>query len=126
MIQQQMLMQDPAMMFETLGLDPMNGFKKVSPEGIVGQFDFIIDAESSAQTISMRREQVMSLYSMAGQDPYFKPLPIRKKVVEIMGFKDTDTYLYSEQQVQMMQQAAAEAQASEPAPGEEEGSASEQ
>lgn len=122
MMQQQQLMQDPMMMFQTLGLDPMNGFKKVTPEGIIGQFDFIIDAESSAQTISMRREQVMSLYSMAGQDPYFKPLPIRKKVVETMGFKDTDTYLYSEQQIQMMQQAAAAQaqQTQEPGPPSEE------
>lgn len=119
---QQQLMQDPQLMFQTLGLDPMNGFKKVTPEGIMGRFNFKIDAESSAQTLSMRREQVMSLAQTGMQDPYFKPIPIRKKLIETFGFKDVDTYLKSEAEVEMemMQQAAS--QAAQAPPGQESGS----
>ncbi len=125
MAQQQAMMQDPAMMMQQLGLDPFGGFKRVTPDSIVGRFDFDIEAESSAQTVSMRREQVLSLANTAMQDPYFKPRPIRKKVLETFGFKDVDTYLYTDADIQMMQQAAAQQQAatSEPAPGQEGGSA---
>jgi len=117
MMQQQALMQDPAQMLEVLGIDPFQGFKKVTPEGITGRFDFKIDPESSAQSLSMRREQVMSLAQTGMQDPYFKPIPIRKKLVETFGFKDVDTYLRSEQEVQMMQMAAS--QQAQEAPGQE-------
>jgi len=123
MMQQQQLMQDPQLMLETLGVDPMGGFKKVTPDGIMGRFDFKIDAESSAQTLSMRREQIMSLAQTAMQDPYFKPLPIRKKLVQTFGFKDVDTYLMSESEVQMMQMAAQQQQS---APGQESGGAEQQ
>jgi len=117
MMQQQALMQNPAQMLEILGIDPFQGFKKVTPEGITGRFDFKIDPESSAQSLSMRREQIMSLAQTGMQDPYFKPLPIRKKLVETFGIKDVDTYLRSEQEVQMMQMAAS--QQAQEAPGQE-------
>jgi hypothetical protein len=117
MMQQQQLMQDPQMMLQTMGIDPMNGFKKVTPEGIIGRFDFNIEAESSAQTVSMRREQLMSMAQIGMKDAYFKPLPIRKKLIQEFGFKDVDTYLKSEAEVQMEMMA----QAAQQAPPSEEG-----
>ena len=112
-------MQDPQQMLEVLGVDPFQGFKKVTPDGITGRFDFKIDPESSSQSISMRREQLMSFAQIAMPDPYFKPRPIRKKLVENFGFKDVDTYLKTEGEVQMemMQQAAS--QANQEAPSQE-------
>lgn len=101
----QQMMTDP----ETgLPYDPMNAWKRVTQDGIMGRFDFDIEAESSTQTLSMRREQTLSLAQTAMADPYFKPRPIREDMLKEFGRKDAERYLYSDMDIQMMQQAAQE------------------
>lgn len=86
--------------------DPMNAWKVITQDSINGRFDFDIQAESSTQTLSMRREQTLSLAQTAMADPYFKPRPIREDLLKEFGRKDAERYLYSDMDIQMMQQAA--------------------
>jgi len=97
-------------------IDPLAEWKAVTPDSIMGRFDFDIVAESSAQTESMRREQTLSLATNLMQDPYMKPRPIREDLLKEFGRKNVDDYLMSDMEIQMMQQQAAMAQASQPAP----------
>jgi hypothetical protein len=97
-------------------IDPMDGWKAVTQDSIMGRFDFDIVAESSAQTESMRREQTLSLAGQMMQDPYMKPRPIREDLLREFGRKNVDDYLYSDMEISMMQQSAAAAQASQSAP----------
>jgi hypothetical protein len=64
----------------------------------------------------MRREQTLSLATNLMQDPYMKPRPIREDLLKEFGRKNVDDYLMSDMEIQMMQQQAAMAQASQPAP----------
>lgn len=89
-----------------LPYDPMNAWKIITQDSIDGRFDFDIEAESSTQTLSMRREQTLSLAQTAMADPYFKPRPIREDLLKEFGRKDPERYLYSDMDIQMMQQAA--------------------
>jgi hypothetical protein len=94
--------------------DPMAGFKRIDQGSVVGRFDFDIESESSAQTESMRKENEQSLFQLLFQDPYIKPLPLRRNIVRQMGHKDVDTYVMTDEELQMamaQQQAQAEAEA---------------
>lgn len=91
--------------------DPLNAWKQITQDGINGRFDFSIEAESITQTLSARREQTLSLAQTAMADPYFKPRPIREDLLKEFGRKDPEHYLYSDQDIQMMQQQQAAAQA---------------
>ena len=97
--------------------DPLGGWQAITPDAIGGRFDFDIEAESSAQTVSVRREQTLSLAGQLMQDPYMKPRPIREDLLKEFGRKNPEEYLYSDMEIQMMQMAAAQQQA---APAEEE------
>lgn len=99
----QQMMTDPN---TGMPFDPMNAWKKITQDSINGRFDFDIEAESSTQTLSMRREQTLSLAQTAMADPYFKPRPIREDLLKEFGRKDPERYLYSDMDIQMMQQAA--------------------
>jgi hypothetical protein len=98
--------------------DPMAGWQRITPESISGRFDFNIEAESSAQTLSMRREQTLSMYNAISQDPNFKPRAPREDLLKEFGRKDVDRYLYSDAEIAMMQQAAAQQQQAQSAPPE--------
>jgi hypothetical protein len=98
-------------------IDPMAGWQQVTPEGISGRFDFAIEAESTAQTESMRREETLSLAQTGMQDAYFKPRPIREKLLETFKFKDVDRYLYSDMEIQQMQMAASQSAQTAPEEG---------
>jgi hypothetical protein len=111
----QQMMTDP---ITGMPYDPMNAWKQISQDSINGRFDFDIEAESSTQTLSMRREQTLSLAQTAMPDPYFKPRPIREDLLKEFGRKDAERYLYSDMDIQMMQQAAQQ-QEQEQAPEEE-------
>jgi hypothetical protein len=97
------MMTDPS---TGLPYDPMNTWKVITQDAINGRFDFDIQAESSTQTLSMRREQTLSLAQTAMADPYFKPRPIREDLLKEFGRKDAERYLYSDMDIQMMQQAS--------------------
>jgi hypothetical protein len=101
----QQMMTDPN---TGLPYDPMNTWKTITQDAINGRFDFDIQAESSTQTLSMRREQTLSLAQTAMADPYFKPRPIREDLLKEFGRKDAERYLYSDMDIQMMQQASQE------------------
>lgn len=111
MAQQQAMSQMPP-------IDPMAGWAKITPDAISGRFDFNIEAESSAQTLSMRREQTLSRFQTFQADPYIKPRPIRKDTLEELGVKNVDDYLLSDMEIQMMQMQAATAQTSTPEEGQ--------
>lgn len=103
--------------------DPYAGWQAITPESITGRFDFDIEQESSAQTISTRREQTLSLAAQLMQDPWMKPRPIREDLLKEFGRKNPEEYLYSEQEMQMMQMAMQQQAAL--GAGEEEGPPSE-
>lgn len=106
---------DPMTGMPAMMPDPMAGWQAITPDSITGRFDFDIEAESSAQTISARREQTLSMAAQLMNDPYMRPRKIREDLLEEFGRKNVEEYLYSDQEIQMMQQAAA----AQPAPGEE-------
>lgn len=85
-------------------------FANIPYDAISGRFDFDIEAESSTQTESVRREQTMSLFQLLAADPYMRPLKIREDVLKEFGRKNVQEYLYTEQEIMMMQQQAAEAE----------------
>ena len=116
--QQAMAVMQQAMTDPNTGMpyDPMNAWKVITQDSINGRFDFDIQAESSTQTLSMRREQTLSLAQTAMADQYFKPRPIREDLLKEFGRKDAERYLYSDMEIQMMQQAAMQQQS---APEEE-------
>ena len=111
-MQAQMMMQqamiDPA---TGMPIDPLSGWKAVTQESINGRFDFDIEAESSTQTVSTRREQTLSMYQTVANDPYFKPRKPREDLLKEFGRKNVDDYLLSDMEIQMMQQAQAMQQA---------------
>lgn len=86
--------------------DPMAGWQAITPESITGRFDFDIEAESSSQTVSVRREQTLSMAAQLMQDPWMRPRPIREDLLKEFGRKNPEEYLYTDQEMQMMQQAA--------------------
>jgi hypothetical protein len=98
-------------------IDPMAGWQEITPESISGRFSFDIEAESTAQTLSTRREQTLSLFNAMGQDPYMKPRPIRKDVLEEFGRKNVDDYILTDMEIQQMQMAASMQQAPETGEG---------
>lgn len=119
--QQQAMMTMQQMMIDPntgMPYDPMNSWKVITQDAINGRFDFDIEAESSTQTLSTRREQTLSLAQTAMADPYFKPRPIREDLLKEFGRKDPEHYLYSDMDIQMMQQAA---QAQQAPPGQDQG-----
>jgi len=90
---------------------PIGGyfFQQLPYDAITGRFDYDIEAESSTQTESIRREQTLSLFQMLAADPYIKPLKIREDVIKEMGRKNVQDYLLTpEELAQMMGQAPAE------------------
>jgi len=91
--------------------DPTGGWQAITPDSIGGRFDFDIEAESSAQTVSVRREQTLSLAGQLMADPYMKPRPIREDLLKEFGRKNPEEYLYSDMEIQMMQMAASQEQA---------------
>ena len=99
------------MMMPPMPPDPTGGWQAITPDSIGGRFDFDIEAESSAQTISARREQTLSMAAQLMQDPYMRPRPIREDLLKEFGRKNPEEYLYSDMEIQMMQQAAQAQQA---------------
>ncbi len=85
-------------------------FRQISADAIGGRYDFDVEAESSAQTESIRREQTLSLFQLLAADPYMKPLKIRADVLKVFGRKDIQDYMVTPQELQMAQQQAAAAQ----------------
>jgi len=114
-VQQQMQMAQQQMQAQ---FDPRGVWTPISQDAITGRFDFSIDAESSSQTISMRREQTLSLAQTAMADPYFRPRPIREDLLKEFGRKNVEEYLYSDMEIQMMQQAAAQQEQPQEGPPE--------
>jgi hypothetical protein len=91
------------------GPDGLQTFKQMTQDAIVGRFDFDVEAESSAQTESVRREQTLSLFQMLAGDPYMRPLQIRRDVLKTFGRKNPEMYMYSEQELAQMQAQAQQA-----------------
>lgn len=88
-------------------------WQQVTADSIGGKFDYDIEAESSTQTESIRREQTLSLFQMLAADPYMRPLKIREDVLKVFGRKNIDEYLLTQEELMQMQQQAAEQQAME-------------
>ena len=100
------LVPDPMTGMPTPFQDPTGGWTMVTPDSISGRFDFDIEAESSAQTVSVRREQTLSMAAQLMQDPWIRPRKIREDLLKEFGRKNPEEYLFSDQEMMMMQQAA--------------------
>lgn len=98
-------------------------YQIVTQDAVSGRFDYDIEAESSTQTESLRREQTLSLFQMLAADPYSKPLKIRQDLLETFGRKNVQEYILTPEELMMAQQQQAEQEAA--APAEEEGPPSE-
>lgn len=82
---------------------PIGGFyfQQLPYDAITGRFDYDIEAESSTQTESIRREQTLSLFQMLAADPYIKPLKIREDVIKELGRKNVQDYLLTPEELAM-------------------------
>lgn len=78
-------------------------FRMIPADAIGGRYDFDVEAESSSQTESIRREQTLSLFQMLAADPYMKPLKLRSDVLETFGRKNVQDYMFTEEELMMMQ-----------------------
>jgi len=85
-------------------------FQQIPADAIGGRYDYDIEAESSTQTESIRKEQTLSLFQLLAADPYMKPLKIRADVLKMFGRKNVPDYMYTEEELQMMMQQQAAAQ----------------
>lgn len=111
------------------GADPMNPmgsetqftWARITPDAIGGRYDYDIEAQSSTQTESVRREQALSLFQMLGNDPLMNPLKLRENVLKVFGIKDPQDYMVTPQQLQMMQQQQMAADQAAQAPAPEQG-----
>jgi hypothetical protein len=88
-------------------------WQQITAESIGGRFDYDIEAESSTQTESVRREQTLSLFQLLAADPYMRPLKIREDVLKVFGRKNINEYLLTQQEVVQAQQAMAAQEASQ-------------
>jgi len=109
---------DPMMMQQQMEqlqqqFDPRGVWTQITQDAIEGRFDLNIEAESSSQTVSARREQTLSMASQLMNDPWVKPRPIREDLLKEFGRKNVDEYLLSEMEMQLMQQQMAEQQQTE-------------
>ncbi len=105
------------MVLRILGPQGEQDWKVITPDSIGGRFDYDIEAESSTQTESVRREQALSLFQAFAADPLVNPLKIRADLLKVFGHKDIQNYLPTPEQLMAAQQA--QAQAALPAAPEE-------
>jgi hypothetical protein len=96
-------------------------YQTVTADSVSGRFDYDIEAESSTQTESLRREQTLSLFQMLAADPYSKPLKIRQDLLKTFGRKDIQDYILTPEELQMLQQQMAGQQAAGPEQGSPQG-----
>jgi len=68
-------------------------FAQISPEQVMGAFDYSIEAESSTQTESVRKEQAQNLFSLLAMDPLVDPFWIRTQFLRQMGVKDPEAHV---------------------------------
>ena len=97
----------PEIVIRRLGPQGAQLFSVVTPDSIMGRFDFDIETESSTQTESIRREQALSLFQLLAMDPYMKPLRMREDILKVFGRKNVQDYIYTEEELMMLQQQAA-------------------
>jgi hypothetical protein len=106
-----------------IGPDGAVSFQQITADSITGRFDFDIESESSSQTESLRREQTLSLFQMLVAMPEVKRTQLIIDVLNTFGRKDIESYLYTPEELQMMQMQAQGEQAmaaqGEQAPPEE-------
>ncbi len=72
-------------------------FKRVSPEDIMGNFDLIpnIDPERVRQTL--RREELLRLYSILARDPHINPKPLLEEILKAFDVKNIKEILSTKQ-----------------------------
>ena len=102
---------EPQMTIRILNPEGEAIFRTITAESIGGRFDYDIEAESSAQTESIRREQTLSLFQALAADPYARPLKIRADLLKTFGRKNVSDYILTEQELQMIMQQQAQQQA---------------
>lgn len=101
----------PEMVIRISGEQGQAVWQTVTQESIGGRFDYDIEAESSTQTESIRKEQNLSLFQMLGSDPLMNPFKMRTDVLKTFGKKNTQDYMITPEQYQQMQAQAAQQQA---------------
>lgn len=84
-----------------------DGFDKISPEEIQGEFDFICMG-SSVEPLANKeafKQRMVEMYSIASKDPIYQQFPdkrmaLLKKVFEAFDIKDIDSVLPTDQEMQ--------------------------
>lgn len=99
---------DEPMARRVLGQDGSLTWQTITPESIQGRFDYQIEAESSAVTESVRREQALMLRASLAGSPYVKLRALDEDVLRAHGKKDIMRYLWTDEQLMQMQARSTE------------------
>ena len=102
-------------------------FYEIPVEEMLRLFHFQPVGSSTTAVKELRIQQIMQLYSLARDDPFFQQHELRKRLLTALDFRDYDKLLYTDEQVEQKQKQMmmAQAQAAAMAKGQqaEEGSA---
>jgi hypothetical protein len=82
----------PEMAIRILGPQNQVQFMQITPESVQGAFDYQIEAESSAQTETVRKEQAMTLFNMLVGLPEMNRQTLIEDILEVFGRKDKEDY----------------------------------
>lgn len=88
-----------------------NYFYQIPVEEMLKLYHFQPVGSSMTAVKDLRIQQIMQLYQMAAQDPYFKQYELRKRLLTALDFIDYDKMLKNEEEVRAEQQQMMQAQA---------------
>lgn len=78
----------------------------IQPADLIGNFDFNLVAANYATSKTVRQRNLMAFMQVAQQSPYWNAGAGIREFGKIMEIRNIDELLYSDQQVQMMQEEA--------------------
>jgi hypothetical protein len=83
---------------------------RVSPQELIGNFDFELVAANYATNKVVRQRNLLAFANWAAQSPYWNQGPGLKEIAKVFEIRNVNSLLKSDQQVQAEQQAAQNAQ----------------
>jgi hypothetical protein len=96
---------DTPRVIRMLGPRGAYAWQTLTPEGLQGALDYDIEAASTTQTDTIRRQQTMSLFQLLfGILPPQGQIAMIEDVLEVFGKKDTERYMGGMEQMLMQQQ----------------------
>jgi hypothetical protein len=94
------------MILRIIGPEGSFEWQTVTADSVGGAFDYNVEAESAAQTESIRREQTLSLFQMLVGMPEINTRRLIEDVLKTFGRKDIQNYLLDPMTMMMQQMAA--------------------